>query len=421
MSLILLSFFKSECSAIRAFVEETCQDEKRDNSEDSEINEFVITFDEVTATKLREYLKGIDDETEATEAWNRSARIAIIHHLQGFEINFPLLIKIVESHEFDLELDDHVEIIRMYDILGAEKRLREYEILLYEKIIERDERFTWRESNYGKRLPVCFESHIYEMRQIGDTMWNILHIGSKPLLIYKLQRGNITPQWKNLLFNRLCTTGKLEVLIWFHELIQFDLKLIVIIDSFRQSCINGHLEVVQWLYNFYCKDYTYHQQFHVYLGEIFRCVCTSGKLQVAQWLYTLDNTLDIHAYDDLAFRNACRNGHFEIMHWLYGLGGIPIHGWNSCAFISACRFGDIALAQKLYHLPIEVSGKNVLINIHADDEAAFQSACAAGDLKLAQWLYSLGEVNIHVNNDIVFQLASMYYQTDVLEWLQRLE
>jgi hypothetical protein len=72
-------------------------------------------------------------------------------------------------------------------------------------------------------------------------------------------------------------------------------------------------------------------------------------------------------------------------------------------------------------LPIEVSGKNVLINIHADDEAAFQSACAAGDLKLAQWLYSLGEVNIHVNNDIVFQLASMYYQPDVSEWLQRLE
>jgi hypothetical protein len=54
-------------------------------------------------------------------------RLAIFNHLQAFEMNIELLIDVVVNYRFDLPIEELVEVVRMYDILGAERR-REYAI-----------------------------------------------------------------------------------------------------------------------------------------------------------------------------------------------------------------------------------------------------------------------------------------------------
>jgi hypothetical protein len=47
------------------------------------------------------------------------------------------LVEVIESYRFELEMDELVEILRALDILGPEKRLLEYEGLLYIQLAKR--------------------------------------------------------------------------------------------------------------------------------------------------------------------------------------------------------------------------------------------------------------------------------------------
>jgi hypothetical protein len=56
-------------------------------------------------------------------SWSCSIRLGIIEHLITFDI--PLM-EVVKSYRFELELEEVVEIVRALDILGAERRLKQY-------------------------------------------------------------------------------------------------------------------------------------------------------------------------------------------------------------------------------------------------------------------------------------------------------
>ena len=47
------------------------------------------------------------------------------------------MVEVIESYRFELEMDELVEILRALDILGPEKRLLEYEGLLYIQLAKR--------------------------------------------------------------------------------------------------------------------------------------------------------------------------------------------------------------------------------------------------------------------------------------------
>lgn len=50
------------------------------------------------------------------------------------------------------------------------------------------------------------------------------------------------------------------------------------------------------------------------------------------------------------------------------------------------------------------------------DEYAFLWSCIHGNLKLAQWLHSLGDVNIHIMNDYLFEFSPK----EIITWLNTL-
>ena len=57
------------------------------------------------------------------------------------------------------------------------------------------------------------------------------------------------------------------------------------------------------------------------------------------------------------------------------------------AFRYSCDYGNIEIAKWLYSL-----GN---VNIHANNDYAFRYSCDNGHIEIAKWLYSLGGINIH--------------------------
>ena len=49
----------------------------------------------------------------------------------------------------------------------------------------------------------------------------------------------------------------------------------------------------------------------------FRSACVNGHLQLAQWLYIIKPTINISAENDQAIRLACEYEYLEVAQWLY--------------------------------------------------------------------------------------------------------
>jgi hypothetical protein len=177
-----LQFLQWECPAIHAFVEEVGNQESSSiSSEPHDIVQIKIAelFSKIgdifvdcnildqeqqqeEAEKTGELEETIDTENShdqkrrrKIQTWSPSLRISIIDHLLILDINVCLLVEVVESYKFDLDGDDLVEVMRSFDILGAERRLREYETVFYLLLEdERDKKENAWETKYGSRLPI---------------------------------------------------------------------------------------------------------------------------------------------------------------------------------------------------------------------------------------------------------------------------
>jgi hypothetical protein len=170
-------------------------------------------------------LQGFFDLEEMDSGY-KSIRVMIIDHLITMDINIPLLIDIVETYRFVAEIEELVEIVRAFDILGAEKRLSEYEGLLYMELqaIKKNEK-EW-QGICGERLPVSFFDHVkkFEFLCVHTASEIVGIVGSQRLIEYMLQNNKKPSKYQ--IFIQLCRNGHLSVAQWFYGLGGIDIHVL---------------------------------------------------------------------------------------------------------------------------------------------------------------------------------------------------
>jgi hypothetical protein len=187
------------------------------------------------------------------------------------------------------------------------------------------------------------------------------------------------------------------------------------ISELNKICENNDISKLQYIYD--KKIISPHNQ-----QNLFILCCSHGHIEIAKWLYSIGN-ININIYDEYSFRLACSHGHFELAKWLYNLGHINIHANYNDAFKMSSQHGFLDIASWLYNIePYNYNETNINIQNHIINDLTdtFRLVCQNGNIKSAQWLYSLGNVDIHANDEYVFKWCCIDGFIDIAQWLYSL-
>lgn len=177
--------------------------------------------------------------------------------------------------------------------------------------------------------------------------------------------------------------------------------------DFVDACREGHLETAQHIlktnptHNFYYK---------FQIG--FNYSCVNGHLDVAQWLLTVENNkIDISFDQNYNFKWACGNGHLDVAQWFYERVSQTLSDnekYNLCkeAFMRFFGHQHLHVAQWLFNMC-----KSPICWI---DDAIFRYNCNYNNIEVVKWFcslmpfkYSFTNYEIHTNKNI--KLMTLIY------------
>lgn len=200
--------------------------------------------------------------------------------------------------------------------------------------------------------------------------------------------SNISKKILTKIFRKSYNNKNYEFCRKLYNLSYFD-KNINIDDEFIDCCVNNNLDFAIWLYrtNYNNKEY--------------------GFLENVKMCFGSNN---IYTNNDAEFIIACEKGYLNIVSWLYSLDNISQIGWNR-GFFAACKNSLDIL--KWYH-SVEQKKNN---DISEKLNQGFKECCLFGNLENAKWLYSVGSIDIHMDNNILFKKSGV----SIVSWLLELK
>jgi hypothetical protein len=301
---------------------------------------------------------------EVTSFWETPDGKEIDFFMKTMEFNIPLLEEVIISYRFNFQqhIQDLIEIVRMFNILGAEVRYQEYGLVLYDMLnsLEIEQWF-----RYADRIPVSFErlankfnvtfisreKHFNEIRH--QFIENICALGSKSLLFHISKFASFDPPKVFLkVFLKLFEYNHVELAF------EFDY------DQYIQNRLQPHDRQI-----------------------IFEAACSYNRLTVAQLMYGLGNIRNL----EKSFAVACFNGHLSICQWLYSLGDVQIHQYEYCALDIACRNGHLHVAKWLLTLD-SIDSFNKQVNSQALDHKDIED-----------WFYEIKYFELFADLNYFFQ------------------
>ena len=178
------------------------------------------------------------------------------------------------------------------------------------------------------------------------------------------------------MFLYMCKIGDMESAIEIQESYPVDYA-----QGFRLSCMNGHLELVKWLWDFIPNK--------VIERYLVGSVCRNNHIEVMKWLMSKNYT---HIE---GFMKSCEYGHFELAVLLYQ----PSHN----GFILSCGGGNLELVKWLYEKEAPEFGQK-----------GFRKACINGHLDIVEWISSV--YSIMFDERLMVSTVSKNH-LPVCEWL----
>lgn len=114
-------------------------------------------------------------------------------------------------------------------------------------------------------------------------------------------------------YKAYCNSNNLELAIQFYKNNPHHYIYYANPQLFKNACIDGHLNVAQWLLSITpAINVSDDDEFNI----LFRSVCFYGHLHVAQWLLSLNHNIDITSFDKSAFRISCKFRQYHVALWL---------------------------------------------------------------------------------------------------------
>ena len=245
---------------------------------------------------------------------------------------------------------------------------------------------------------------------------------------------NIHNEWINIIFNECCNFGQFHIILWLYSNFHIDLEYEndESITPFANVCLNGHLEIAQWLYSidqnvlnintFYSNEYNINNDLKLCknYSDNFVLSCESGNLKIPQWLLKISPNINIHRFNDYAFYRVCNLGHIEVAQWLYNIDknidfkyNEEFTNKNENFFSLVCSNGYLNLAIWIFSID------NDIIN-DLDITLIFQKSCKDGYLELSKWLLeTFNSINLSNINNIFF-LTAINGHIEILQWLYNL-
>jgi len=228
------------------------------------------------------------------------------------------------------------------------------------------------------------------------------------------------------------------------EFQSFDSQKLSLHEAFLSACINGHIHIMQWLWNITNKTIDIHADneraftlacnnehldimqwlwdisehtidFHVNNNDIFGHACILRKrLDVAKWIWNASNGNIDKSKLDYIFHSVCWIGKTEACEWLFSVAdSIDTRFDDDRLFHDACSVGDLGVAKFLWKI------SNNSIRFDDRSNKAFVKSCERNDIQMAQYIYGLWEVSnqsVHMINDYLFIRSCLKNNKDIAEW-----
>ena len=198
-------------------------------------------------------------------------------------------------------------------------------------------------------------------------------------LQFLISKRLFRPMLPGEIFIRLCGSGYLSFAKYFyHNTLteKYDPSLHYK-QALEEACVGGHLDVVQWIFEF--RPYTT-DEFQSNVNIANAISCDYGHVAILKWLFTTYHS-QINFW---AFCGACAHGHLDIVKWIASNKHYTKHDISTecySAFRLACANGHLSIAKWLtaaFHITQE--------DARSRGEYVLYYACINGHLEMAKWL-----------------------------------
>ena len=192
-----------------------------------------------------------------------------------------------------------------------------------------------------------------------------------------------SPEYNHYLFLYFCKYSATSVI----DHLLMDRKVCIyestIHQAFRDSCIQGRLEVSQWLHKHFMVDFSKEIR-----PELLTILCEKGHEPVLMWIFT-HFQVDVQSLEPL--------------------------------LLLACTHGQVEVAKYILAKLVDQEGVNPHTYIEKTvSQEVFQQLCVSGSLPMVKWLYSMHYGYLYWNKSKGIELlCNVYKKGDkpMMDWL----